>query len=100
MEETKEELLKDVKKDITDMLKDAIKGNKNILLRTLVATKGGKTAGIGVPGFIPKWRTGRDSNPRYGFPYTHFPGVRLQPLGHLSKRELNSIGKKNTCHLD
>lgn len=31
-----------------------------------------------------KWRTGRDSNPRYGFPYTHFPGVRLQPLGHLS----------------
>ena len=30
------------------------------------------------------WRTGRDSNPRYGFPYTHFPGVRLQPLGHLS----------------
>ncbi|CAH1659097.1 hypothetical protein BOSEA31B_11815 [Hyphomicrobiales bacterium] len=31
-----------------------------------------------------EWRTGRDSNPRYGFPYTHFPGVRLQPLGHLS----------------
>lgn len=27
---------------------------------------------------------GRDSNPRYGFPYTHFPGVLLQPLGHLS----------------
>ena len=25
-----------------------------------------------------------DSNPRYGFPYTHFPGVRLKPLGHLS----------------
>ena len=31
-----------------------------------------------------KWRRGRDSNPRYGFPYTHFPGVRLQPLGHPS----------------
>jgi hypothetical protein len=30
------------------------------------------------------WRRERDSNPRYGFPYTHFPGVRLQPLGHLS----------------
>jgi hypothetical protein len=30
------------------------------------------------------WRRGRDSNPRYGFPYTHFPGVRLQPLGHPS----------------
>ena len=61
-----------------------INGSKNTLLRTLIATKGGKSAGIGVPGFIPKWRTGRDSNPRYGFPYTHFPGVRLQPLGHLS----------------
>ena len=32
------------------------------------------------------WRRERDSNPRYGFPYTHFPGVRLQPLGHLSNR--------------
>ena len=30
------------------------------------------------------WRRERDSNPRYGFPYTHFPGVLLQPLGHLS----------------
>gem|GEM_PF-2831445 len=29
-------------------------------------------------------RRGRDSNPRYGFPYTHFPGVPLQPLEHLS----------------
>src|SRR5689334_22806002 len=25
-----------------------------------------------------------DSNPRYGFPYTNFPGLLLQPLGHLS----------------
>src|SRR5271166_875372 len=32
------------------------------------------------------WRRGRDSNPRYGFPHTHFPGVRLQPLGHPSCR--------------
>ena len=30
------------------------------------------------------WRRERDSNPRYGFPYTRFPSVRLQPLGHLS----------------
>ena len=30
------------------------------------------------------WRRERDSNPRYGCPYTHFPGVRLQPLGHPS----------------
>ena len=26
----------------------------------------------------------RDSNPGDGFPPTHFPGVRLRPLGHLS----------------
>lgn len=44
-----------------------IKGSKNVLLRTLVAAKGGKSAGIGVPGFVPKWRSGRDSNPRYAF---------------------------------
>jgi hypothetical protein len=30
------------------------------------------------------WRRGWDSNPRYGFPYTRFPSVRLKPLGHLS----------------
>ena len=30
------------------------------------------------------WRRERDSNPRYGLTYTHFPGVLLQPLGHLS----------------
>src|SRR5690606_39596725 len=34
--------------------------------------------------FKAKWRRERDSNPRYGFPYTRVPGVRLQPLGHLS----------------
>ena len=34
---------------------------------------------------LDKLQRGRDSNPRYGFPYTHFPGVLLQPLGHLSK---------------
>src|SRR5205085_11942449 len=30
------------------------------------------------------WRRERDSNPRYGCPYTRSPGVRLQPLGHPS----------------
>jgi hypothetical protein len=35
-------------------------------------------------GVLAEWRRERDSNPRYGFPYTHFPGVRLQPLGHPS----------------
>ena len=27
---------------------------------------------------------GWDSNPRYSYPYTNFPGLLLQPLGHLS----------------
>ncbi|MDF3064189.1 MAG: putative resolvase, partial [Microvirga sp.] len=31
---------------------------------------------------LRSWRRERDSNPRYGFPYTRVPGVRLQPLGH------------------
>jgi hypothetical protein len=36
--------------------------------------------------FVPvnQWRREWDSNPRYGFPHTRFPSVRLKPLGHLS----------------
>ena len=30
------------------------------------------------------WRSDRDSNPGDGLPPTHFPGVRLRPLGHRS----------------
>jgi hypothetical protein len=30
------------------------------------------------------WRREWDSNPRYSFPHTRFPSVRLKPLGHLS----------------
>ena len=41
-----------------------IMGNRTNLLRTLVAAKGGTSAGIGVPTFVPKWRSGWDSNPR------------------------------------
>ncbi len=38
------------------------------------------------------WRREWDSNPRYGFPYTRFPSVRLQPLGHPSgKRNRRNI---------
>jgi site-specific DNA recombinase len=40
-----------------------IMGSKGTLLRTLVAASGGKTAGICLPSFVPKWRTRRDSNP-------------------------------------
>jgi hypothetical protein len=49
-----------------------IKGGKNTLLRAPAATKGGKSAGIGVPGFVPKWRTGWDSNI-----YAEVIGLRL-----------------------
>ena len=51
-------------------------------------------AGSGGLGFAPRtgvWRRERDSNPRDGFPPTHFPGVRLRPLGHLS-------GEPRKCH--
>jgi hypothetical protein len=36
------------------------------------------------PGQYLRWRREWDSNPRYGFPHTRFPSVRLKPLGHLS----------------
>ena len=37
-------------------------GAKSELLRTLVAASGAKTAGFGVPSFVPKWRARGDSN--------------------------------------
>ena len=40
-----------------------IVGHKSASLRALVASEGGKTAGIGVPSFVPKWRAQGDSNP-------------------------------------
>ncbi|WP_179733056.1 MULTISPECIES: recombinase family protein [unclassified Bradyrhizobium] len=39
-----------------------IMGSKSVLLCTLVAASGAKTAGFGVPSFVPKWRTRHDSN--------------------------------------
>jgi hypothetical protein len=66
-----------------------IKGN---LLRTLSGAASVKSATGGVPTSVLNWRRERDSNPRYGFPYTHFPGVRLQPLGHPSGNSLARTG--------
>ena len=40
------------------------------------------------------WRTVRDSNPRDGSPPTHFPGVRLRPLGQLSVRHSIRVGNQ------
>src|SRR5690606_9246062 len=39
------------------------------------------------------WRRGRDSNPRYGFPYAGLANLCLPPLGHLSARE----GGQHSC---
>ncbi len=71
-----------------------IMGSKSRLLQTLVANGGANavlTQGL-------KWRRERDSNPRYGFPYTHFPGVRLQPLGHPSVRKLKAPRAAHYSH--
>src|SRR5215471_18733135 len=56
-------------------------------LQTIVA---GEPAGP--PLNFQVWRRGRDSNPRSGYkPLTHFPGVLLQPLGHLSWQRSSRI---------
>jgi hypothetical protein len=39
-----------------------IMGSKSVLLRTLVAASSAKTAGLGVPSSVPKWRARSDSN--------------------------------------
>jgi site-specific DNA recombinase len=39
-----------------------IMGSKSVLLSALVAASSAKTAGFGVPSFVPKWRTRHDSN--------------------------------------
>ncbi len=61
-----------------------IMGSHDELIRALASSDGVGTAANGVRTYVPGWRTGRDSNPRDGFPPTHFPGARLRPLGHLS----------------
>ena len=61
-----------------------INGSKNTLLKALIAAKGGKSAGIGVPGFIPRWRRGRDSNPRNACALNGFRDRPVRPLRHLS----------------
>ena len=64
-----------------------IMGSKSNLLRTLVAISGSgvKSETLGVPSFVPKWRKGRDSNPRYDF--TSYDGLAnrwFKPLTHPS----------------
>ena len=45
------------------------------------------------------WRWERDSNPRYAQTYTHFPGVLLKPLGHLTKASDNNQ-KNEICQAE
>lgn len=45
-----------------DVKEIRIMGSKSVLLRTLVTASGAKSAGFGVPSFVPKWRTRHDSN--------------------------------------
>jgi hypothetical protein len=44
---------------------------------------------------LSAWRREWDSNPRYGCPYTRFPSVRLQPLGHPSGAPLSWRERKD-----
>src|SRR5260370_19477597 len=61
-----------------------IMGSKSDLLRTLAAGPGVGPATRGVHSSVLKWRTGRDSNPRWLLHHARFPSVCLKPLGHLS----------------
>ncbi len=67
-----------------------IMGSKSRLLQVLT----GKNGVNSVPTQGLKWRWERDSNPRYGLPYTHFPGVRLQPLGHPTMFHANLTARR------
>ncbi len=69
-----------------------IMGSKSNLLRVLAAN-GVATAAGGVPIVVPKWRSGRDSNPRYAFdvyslsrraPSTTRPPLRRNPIVAVS----------------
>lgn len=45
----------------------------------------------------------RDSNPRYSYPYTNFPGLLLKPLGQVSnemqKFKIYLINQKKSSYL-
>ncbi len=61
-----------------------IMGSKSDLLRTLAAASGAGTLPGAVPSFVPKWRSGWDSNPRRALdPYTlsrRAPSTTRPPL--------------------
>src|SRR5665213_2117045 len=72
---------------ISDLIsKEAVRFSKISVresLRSIVLWRCRECRRRAPPGFAA-WRREWDSNPRYGFPHTRFPSVRLKPLGHLS----------------
>ena len=68
-----------------------IMGSKSELLRTLVAASSAKTAGFGVPSFVPKWRARTDSNRR---PPDSKSGTGLYP-GILTSNGVSHLVAKN-----
>jgi hypothetical protein len=53
----------------------------SVLLRTLAAASSAKTAGFGVPSFVPKWRARYDSNlPVAMQPPRRILRTRLRPI--------------------
>ena len=64
-----------------------IMGSKSSLLR-LLSANGVATAAGGVPTVVPKWRRGRDSNPRYRCRHAAFRVRCIRPLCHLSARTI------------
>ena len=64
-----------------------IMGSRDELIRVLASSNGVELAANGVRTFVPGWRTGRDSNPRY--PFEEYDGLAIRwfkPLTHLSAR--------------
>lgn len=81
-----------------------IVGSKGELLRALTSASSGQSAGISVPTLGLKWRSGRDSNPRYAFdvyslsrraPSTTRPPLRIALEGRplAMKRGLRKRGR-------
>jgi site-specific DNA recombinase len=57
-----------------------IMGSRNQLLRVLASANSVETAANGVRTYVPEWRRGRDSNPRYADAHTGFRDRPIQPL--------------------
>ena len=80
-------IIDEIKVDVDQI---TILGRRSQLERAIVS---GEAIASTVPTFVRKWRRDRDSNPGDSFLPTHFPGVRLRPLGHLSVASSLAAGR-------